>query len=254
MPNGATEPIITPSSAKQTDGFALATGIISGRVSYGTGNAVDGVKVSIQANASDEGSQRSFYAMKRYVPGSNVSVDKTTKQLQSLLSKPWTMQAYVKMETFSEISCIFKTSWNNLIISKDGQIQLYVPITLSDASVGSTTLNSNIYIVKGHFYNISYSYDGNQTFTIRVVDENGNLQEQNLTTTDGTKIGYTQKHADQNSINFLMFGYYDVENKYNYTGIIDECRFWSKALTKEEILSNYNRILSGSEDGLYLYW
>ena len=254
LPNGATEPIITPSSAKQTDGFALATGIISGRVSYGTGNAVDGVKVSIQANASDEGSQRSFYAMKRYVPGSNVSVDKTTKQLQSLLSKPWTMQAYVKMETFSEISCIFKTSWNNLIISKDGQIQLYVPITLSDASVGSTTLNSNIYIVKGHFYNISYSYDGNQTFTIRVVDENGNLQEQNLTTTDGTKIGYTQKHADQNSINFLMFGYYDVENKYNYTGIIDECRFWSKALTKEEILSNYNRILSGSEDGLYLYW
>ena len=159
-----------------------------------------------------------------------------------------------RSETFSEISCIFKTSWNNLIISKDGQIQLYVPITLSDASVGSTTLNSNIYIVKGHFYNISYSYDGNQTFTIRVVDENGNLQEQNLTTTDGTKIGYTQKHADQNSINFLMFGYYDVENKYNYTGIIDECRFWSKALTKEEILSNYNRILSGSEDGLYLYW
>ena len=47
------EPVYSYGLSQQTDGFALATGVISGRISYGTGTAVDGVKVSLEANSTD---------------------------------------------------------------------------------------------------------------------------------------------------------------------------------------------------------
>ena len=46
-------------TAKKTDGFCLATGVVSGRITYGSGTAVEGVKITLGANNADGESVKS---------------------------------------------------------------------------------------------------------------------------------------------------------------------------------------------------
>ena len=61
--------------------------------------------------------------------------------------------------------------------------------------------------------------------------------------------------TDHDGKAIIYFGGGDEEdNSHGYSGYIDDVRLWSKALTNDEIARDRNRILSGREEGLKLYY
>ncbi len=67
---------------------------------------------------------------------------------------------------------------------------------------------------------------------------------------------YSQQKLD--GVNFIMFGYHNNDDGYGtkryFKGIIDDIRIWNIARTKEQILADMNRELTGTEPGLVGYW
>ena len=240
-------PVLTYGASQQTDGFALATGVISGRISYGTGTAVDGVKVSLEP--SDGSTSQAFYALKKSSGSSYVKCDKTSSDLLELYTNPWTVQLYVKLDNFASKSYIFRSQYNQLWIDSKGILYAYLP--LAGTSSGED-FSTGITIKPGLFYNISLAFDGNGNYTVRVIDENGTLQKSD-TSESSKQYGFSSAHSTSSN-KFLLYGNDISGSSYNYTAVFDECRFWTKVLTDDMLLNNYNHTLSGSEDGLYLYY
>lgn len=238
--------VLTEGIARETDGFALATGIISGRISYGTGTAVQGVKVSLaKTSGSNTDAQQSFHAL-RVGPANSFVNRSLDSESTTLFYKPWTMQMYFKTDAIMESRCVlFRTAFMTVYVRGDG--------TVSAQGANKEVVASWSYkVVPGVFYNISVASDGAGKVTIRLIDEDGNVYENVKRITDS---GY-ENYPFGGTSSYMSFGnnWYSSDGKTSFTGVIDECRFWTRELSKAEILSNYNRILSGSEDGLYLYY
>ena len=228
--------------SRETDGFALATGVISGRVSYGTGTAVQGVKVSLTKTSGDAtDAQQSFHALR--MGGYSSYVRRYTgSESTTLFNKPWTVQTYFKTDSIMPRRCVlYRTEFLVLYVRGDGYVS---------AQTGSDLIVWNCKLTPGVFYNISLASDGVGRSTLYIVDENGKIYSKTKTSDSDASYKYGGNST------YMSFGndWYDSGGGSDYTGVIDECRFWTKELTKEEILNNYNRILSGSEDGLYLYY
>ncbi|MCQ2206302.1 MAG: hypothetical protein MJZ43_05955, partial [Bacteroidaceae bacterium] len=84
---------------ESVDGFALSSGIMNGRISFGSGTAVDSVRVVLQPNGDNAPSI--FHAMKSYGrgAGSYMAWQPQPGTVGNLLNgKPWTVQLYVKPE------------------------------------------------------------------------------------------------------------------------------------------------------------
>ena len=233
-----------PGQSMETDGFALATGIISGRISYGTGTAVEGVKVSLTTN---DDVNSTFHSLKVNGDLSYTEYDMTGKEYASLFNGSWTVQTYFKVDKFNDRATFFKTNFMNLCTDKSGSI----------ICCGSAWTNLGIQIKAGVFYNISFSYDksdADNAFVIRTVDENGVVQKATFPETKFPSIAATKSETQSGALITFGNNWSNSNGTSKYTGYIDECRIWAKALTDEDIMDNYNRTLSGSEDGLFLYY
>ncbi|MGN0069212.1 MAG: hypothetical protein ACI350_05730, partial [Prevotella sp.] len=237
--------------SRETDGFAMATGVINGRVSFDTGTAVQGVKVSLEKSGSDGENLQGFHALKILGSESYVNIDKTDKpeEYVSVLTQPWTMQMYFKADKLDGTKGIglFCTNVINLYSSSTGEI--YGSFPADDKLYFVPFCFNGCRISSGEFYNVSFSFDGSNTYTVRIVDKKGVMQKKSITSTTA-KLGYSAKLDSLLGTRPFTFGNYQSNNM---SGAIDECRFWTKELTDAEILNNYFRVLSGSEDGLYMY-
>lgn len=255
---------------QQTDGFALATGVVSGRVAYGTGTAVEGVKVSVTPNGADGGVKRSFFGLKKpdNAPG-YVGVKRSIDQLKELCAKPWTVQMYFKYNGIPASMATSDHKYMNLFslggyhngvrLDENGAIYAFVVNYIrADGVLGTTQLGKSLSNVKenyilqpGKFYNIAYGFDGNDTYSLRIIDENGNMRK--YTTTGIAYSGRLPTIQAYELDEGIWFG-----SVYAYLphceAVYDECRFWTKCLTDDELMKNYNHTLSGSEDGLYIYY
>lgn len=182
--NGSAVATISPGGSKETDGFALATGVFSGRVSYDTGTAVDSVKVIADANNAEGEKLKAFHAL-RATKGvlSGVGVSKTTKELVALFNKPWTVQTYVKINEFSNSkSFLFIARCLGLVVFSDGGIRMGIPrVYNGGGQITWPNWRKTIKISKDKFYHIAVSFDGYSLYKIRVIDEEGNLQSSSLT-------------------------------------------------------------------------
>ena len=237
--------------SKSTDGFALATGVISGRVSFGTGTAVAGVKVTLDKSSGSDLSLQPFHGLEAKDSLSYIYLDKTSDKdkFVSRFTTPWTMQMYLKIkDAIPQTARFFSTNFMNARVNNDSTISVGLPKgKLSEL----TYLNFNECKIKPDiFYNISLAYNQDNSYTLRLIDDKGEMTSQ-VVNPESANIGYSKELDKDVTERFISFG-----NKDNvqYSGVIDECRFWTKALTEEEVKNNYNRILSGSEDGLYVYY
>lgn len=241
----------------QTDGFAMATGIINGRISYGTGTVVQDVKVRLEKSSAGGDNIQGFHAMQINEGNSYIkTAPKTDDEFLSLFSNPWTVQMYFKIDTDHSSTMskrvLFDTNWMFIYVGPDNKITAVLKAPSSTGN-GAETQYIKIYNVetkKGVFYSLSLAYNGDNTYDWCLVDDQGNVYTQHTEQT----FAYTAATQTLNYEKCIIFG-----NKYNgagdmYRGVIDECRLWTRALSEEEIRSNYYRILSGSEDGLYLYY
>ena len=234
-----------------TDGFALATGIVSGRISYDTGTSAEGVKVTIEANDNESGTKPMLCAFKKNNNGaSNITLTSKEEQTLGLYSNPWTLQMYLLVDSLPGNNYFYDTKWHKLYINNNGNVCASLPVTDSSGNLSYEEKTSSAVITPDAFYNVSMAYEGNGKYIIRVIDKAGEMQVDTLKSQTGT-LGYTKTHNKGDSL--FVFGNIDA-SRTKQNGIIDECRIWNKALSVKQLTGNYYRILSGSESGLYLYY
>ena len=231
-------------SMGDADGFCQSRGVVSGRITYGTGTAVADARVLLSKNkeSGDETSQ--FYSM-RVNPQGGILWAPTSKTGQTLFaSKPFTFQLYVRPETVTaDGSTIIDGGGDFAVMLKPAteadKSEIYLKVGDGDAKATGMTLQN------GSFTQVCVSNNGGTEWTVRTID----VKKEMASTIVTAEAAVTW------SGNYVVFGSdQDFTTTHGFTGYLDDIRLWSKALTEAEMLGNYDRLLVGTEPGLKLYW
>ena len=235
-----------------TDGFSVSTGIVSGNISYGTGTAVDGVKVMLKQQNADGGVISGMHSLQLTSAGSGVKCTTDGSIIKQLLGSDFSMQMFVNPD-------------NSVMSENGGEYQLFYVKDVFDVklkydavtsgyrlagSVGGSAITSKYVIPAGEWSHISLMYASNsKQLTSYLIDGEISYLD-TIATTDSSSIWREESVADS-----LVIG---NTNEFNsakwYVGYIDEFRLWTKSLTEQEIQRNYNHPLAGNESDLAIYY
>lgn len=199
-------------------GFRTPTGDIYGRVTFESGQAVSGAKVSAEPTEGSGVPGKSYV----FTGASNLTVD--NDQLLNDATQTVTLQAWVraaKEGTIIEKPGMYKLAYNNKKIEFTAGTQtLKTPKKLSE------------YVSSDQFVHLSAV--ANATHLIIYIN--------------GEAVAEAERTAQitGNNNNVVMGE--------GFEGAIDEVRLWNKALNADTIASDYNRYLVGNEDGLQAYY
>ena len=218
-------------------GFCRSTGVISGRVTYGSGVAVPEVKVSvIKANDNDDTSQ--FYAMQLTGDECGITLDLTEEEAAEAFGGDFTIMMKVRPDLnqsniISSLIGIGNSKWYvNGYQSTVGEWHM---------NWGSQSAQSGYdgvcYLTLGEYNTVVFTREGKK-LTVHVVRANGQY---------AVRL-YTSSTEATGTVSKVRFGN-------NFRGVIDDIRIYGGvAMTKDEIMSSYDRPLTGSEKNLFLYW
>ena len=126
---------------KSDDGFSRATGIVSGRITYGTGTAVAGTRVALVRGDGTQQQGGQFYALRVSGAGDGVFLSKDSETLNKYFaSKPYTLQMMIRPDDS-------QTGTTPTILDLGGKLQLTLgtadsggkgyPLTLKSASASA---------------------------------------------------------------------------------------------------------------------
>lgn len=199
-------------------GFRTPTGDIYGRVTFESGQAVSGAKVSAEATDGSGVPGKSYV----FSGASNLTVD--NDQLLNDATQAATLQAWVraaKEGTIIEKSGMYKLAYNDKKIEfTAGSQTLKTPKKLSE------------YVSSDQFVHLSAV--ASATHLIIYIN--------------GQAVAEAERTAQiTGNNNKVVMGE-------GFEGAIDEVRLWNKALNADTIASDYNRYLVGNEDGLQAYY
>lgn len=191
-------------------GFRTPTGDVYGRVTFESGQAVSGAKVSAEATEGSGVPGKSYV----FTGASNLTVD--NDQLLNDATQAVTLQAWVraaKEGTIIEKPGMYKLAYNGKKIEfTAGSQTLKTPKKLSD------------YASSAQFVHLSAV--ANATHLIIYIN--------------GKAVAEAERTAQiTGNNNKVVMGE-------GFEGAIDEVRLWNKALTADTIASDYNRYLVGN--------
>ena len=232
-------------SREQDIGFSQSLGSVSGRITYGTGQAVKDVGVSVLRNDL-QGNETQYNSLESKGEGGTLIWKSDTTYFKSLFSKDFSYQfwlnpsaantgADVKVADISEVFSLFlNQTGNNYYLSF-----MYYDTT----NVVRTISNSAIKIEPSRFSHIAVTRSNN-VLKVYVVND----RDLTNITVDSIMVNNARKSfSTPASRSFVNMGY-------EFKGNIDEVRLWSKTLSSASILRDHNRMLTGSESGLKAYW
>lgn len=237
---------------KSDDGFSRATGIVSGRITYGTGTAVAGTRVALVRGDGTQQQGGQFYALRVSGAGDGVFLSKDSETLNKYFaSKPYTLQMMIRPDDS-------QTGIAPTILDLGGKLQLTLgaadtdgkgyPLTLKSASASAPT---GIYLKPNAFTSLTLAVDATGAATVTAVNADDSVTVVPL----ADKLNAKVQFADTDDTGLCLGGSYQSSADRAFTGYIDEMRVFSdKALSREEILANYNHTLCGTEDALVAYW
>lgn len=237
---------------KSDDGFSRATGIVSGRITYGTGTAVAGTRVALVRGDGTQQQGGQFYALRVSGAGDGVFLSKDSETLNKYFaSKPYTLQMMIRPDDS-------QTGTTPTILDLGGKLQLTLgaadtdgkgyPLTLKGASASAST---GIYLKPNAFTSLTLAVDAAGAATVTAVNADDSVTVVPLADKLNAKVLFAA--ADDTGL--CLGGSYQSSADRAFTGYIDEMRVFSdKALSREEILANYNHTLCGTEDALVAYW
>lgn len=237
---------------KSDDGFSRATGIVSGRITYGTGTAVAGTRVALVRGDGTQQQGGQFYALRVSGAGDGVFLSKDSETLNKYFaSKPYTMQMMIRPDDA-------QTGTTPTILDLGSKLQLTLgaadangkgyPLTLKSASASAPT---GIYLKPNAFTSLTLAVDAAGAATVTAVNAEDSVTVVPL----ADKLSAKVQFANSDNTGLCLGGSYQSSANHAFSGYIDEMRVFSgKALTKDEILANYNHTLCGTEDGLIAYW
>lgn len=207
------------SDEKLTDvGFRTPTGDIYGRVTFESGQAVSGAKVSAEPTEGSGVPGKSYV----FTGASNLTVD--NDQLLNDATQAVTLQAWVR------------AAKEGTIIEKPGMYKLAYNGKKIEFTAGTQTLKTpkklSEYVSSDQFVHLSAV--ASATHLIIYIN--------------GQAVAEAERTAQiTGNNNKVVMGE-------GFEGAIDEVRLWNKALTADTIASDYNRYLVGNEDGLQAYY
>ncbi len=222
-------------------GFAQSSGNISGRISYGTGTAVEGVSVILKPT-NTENDITASRSLRFLGTGSYAKWDLENQTKASALfnSANFSIQMWVRPEN--------TTSANNSLLNINKYMRLGLNKLVNSehmlqliTSSGTTDL--------GKLYTNKYSHVSlvrigtSLKVYIQNYDENNNVSTDSRTVTIPSGL-YSSSVA----------GNFELTIGAAYTGYVDEFRLWNKALTETEIQKNFDRLIAGNDTGLQAYW
>ncbi|WP_337949377.1 hypothetical protein [Prevotella sp.] len=237
---------------KSDDGFSRATGIVSGRITYGTGTAVAGTRVALVRGDGTQQQGGQFYALRVSGAGDGVFLSKDSETLNKYFaSKPYTLQMMIRPDDS-------QTGTTPTILDLSGKLQLTLgtadsggkgyPLTLKSASASAPT---GIYLKPNAFTSLTLAVDAAGTATVTAINADDSVTVMPL----ADKLNAKVQFANADNTGLCLGGSYQSSADRAFTGYIDEMRVFSdKALSREEILANYNHTLCGTEDALVAYW
>lgn len=199
-------------------GFRTPTGDIYGRVTFESGQAVSGAKVSAEPTEGSGVPGKSYV----FTGASNLTVD--NDQLLNDATQAVTLQAWVR------------AAKEGTIIEKPGMYKLAYNGKKIEFTAGSQTLKTpkklSEYVSSDQFVHLSAV--ANDTHLYIYVN--------------GLAVAEAERTAQiTGNNNKVVMGE-------GFEGAIDEVRLWNKALNADTIASDYNRYLVGNEDGLQAYY
>lgn len=217
-------------------GFAQTTGTMSGRITFGsTGSSVANVNVEARLTGTSGEDNTQYRAMRFTDPIGEVAWNypSSTYAASKFAKGDFTIQMWLRPDELADakIVCLKGDTcyWG---MNAEGQL-----IFRND----QTTYTFENAVLKAEQYNhVVLTRTGN-TVTASVVgaDEAGEVILNSSTQTVPDSLSLTD--AAQ-----LTLGH--------FIGYVDEFRFWTKNLSDDVILENYDHLLVGNENNLETYW
>lgn len=244
-----------------SDGFCLSTGVISGQITYDTGTSVEGVKVRLLTSSDEDHSVgNQFYSLRVDNSGGgihlNINNDKAAELYgpeQSFSIQMWVnfdedilnsndVEQYstpMLLDVFNNFSFFAKRQ-------SDSTYQMVMRIPGNNKNTDKTT---NIYLSPNRFHHLTMSHNAvTKEWRLTVISPNEKVSEASFVAEGSINLSLAEKEG-------ITFGTnLSGATQYDFKGYIDEVRIWNKVLSKEEILKNYNHLLSGTETGLKVYY
>ena len=225
-----------------TDGFALASGIVNGRVYYDTGTAVEGVKVMLERNSGNDEAASIFRSMTfadngfYYSPPRDNGIDKPAN-INALVYNDFSVQMWLKPAADITVDQqVFWTQDLRLVLTKNDNGTYDVKIHKNRDAVKSGALCT---IAPDEWTHLTVTHEA-ATGLCTVYSSQGS----------GTGLS---AHLFNDTIK-LGTGNGTLKFGQHYYGQLDEARIFTKVLTEDEILKNMDHRLSGSEPDLYAYY
>lgn len=166
-------------------------------------------------------------------------------------SKPFTIQMMVRTddaETGSTPTILDLGSKLQLTLGAADANGKGYPLTLKSASASAPT---GIYLKPNAFTSLTLAVDAAGAATVTAVNAEDSVTVVPL----ADKLSAKVQFANSDNTGLCLGGSYQSSANHAFSGYIDEMRVFSgKALSREEILANYNHTLCGTEDGLIAYW
>ena len=246
--------------SETTDGFSLTSGIISGNIAYGTGTAVQGAKVTLKPQDSDGDAASALRSVhfSGYGAGFKYDCDPTT--LKTMVGGSFSIQAYVYPDSISmhtnqgcyQLVDIYNTF--GIYLRYNETIRQY----RVGMSLGDNKYDSELFIAPNAWSHISLVHSADSMTTTVFVMEDDKAKGQILKRriiTDDDQEPVRDIPVVSNEAKCLSIGNNsNFDSGTYFNGYLDEFRFWTKALTEEDIQKNYNHPIVGDEKSLFIYY
>ena len=242
----------TVDDARTIDGFSISTGILSGRISYGTGTAVEGVKVTLKRQSEDGSVSSGMHSLKLSGPGSGLAMKSDTTTIRSLFGENFSIQMFINP--------------NSAEMNVDGGryflVDVYYLFSLclkydkanNRYQVGAwynTYTYSDLYIPANQWTHLTFVHNKQTKTTTVYAIIDGEIQSTQFL--GGSTLKWFDGAFQADAIGVMQY-YGTNHDDQCFNGYVDEFRFFTKALTEEDILKNYNHPLAGNETGLAIYY
>lgn len=227
------EPMLTYSNSEGETGFCMSKGIISGRVSYGTGTSVEDVRIQLTPQEDDQEVSIVSHSQK-ISNGGTISWKATGKDMRELASKqqPFTLQFYV--HPLPGLN-------NQPIVTVPGLSSLLVTSNDSTATLQLGSQSFTQLLSTTQYNHITLAVNGN---TAQFTLNGDTIQTESITLPEDVWNG---NYTDKDEVVLTLGGQ-------QFQGYLRELRLWTHALSAKETATTFNRALSGMETGLAIYW
>ena len=202
-------------------GFKVQRGVVSGNVSYEGGNGVEGVFVL--AETDDQFDEKSLY-----LNGSNSNI-RIPNNNSFDFSENFTFQSWIKPATTD----------SRILFQKGNQYKVWHQLNRITFQAGSQTLNLNFPEKQDTFFCVTAMRDPDSLYIYVFYDD--------MTYYKASVLRTSTTPSNTNDI-------YIGGTSNAFEGWVEDIRIWNNSFNQTDIWNNALRYLSGSENGLKVYY